>query len=540
MNQNAKSNELSPARGERQGGEGLLNSPAVLRALQNRRAILAAERLTAAHKTECAMREHVWFPRMKQKIRAYCDNCGACKTAKAFKRHHAGALKSTIYWEVFDDWAIDLQGPFLESVNGNKYHLHMVCLASNWNVSVAIPNKEARTVAAAIHKNLIIGGPCTTPKRIVSDKGSEFIAAVTEELFKFKQFGIKHLTSTAGHPTSNAVCERGHRTYGAIMRAFLHKYGVDWEDSLAYAAFAMNTHVIEGTNVTPYELVFGRKPSDPNALAVKDPHLWGPKADKRYLSPPEFTRLRRARMADTESQMILERLDRIKKNQSIVRQKQYSYAYDVGELALRWTANPKVGVYGKLAYKTTGPYEVVAKHPRNPDVYALRPLAKPNADPTMVHIRELVPYITRDAHEKQEQTDVDQEADALLEVKVGDHLLLKNGPRDFLTKVLSREGPYVTVHYYNTKNKDKDKELKLVYYRQNPDVEGEHYEEIYVDSLSTAKQTQGWAPWTEQIHLHLFYQRIVEERDMKIKPTGRHITPLRRAAIRKAGPLVAP
>ena len=182
-----------------------------------------------AHKTECAMREHVWFPKMKQKIRAYCDNCGACKTAKAFKRHHAGALKSTIYWEVFDDWAIDLQGPFLESVNGNKYHLHMVCLASNWNVSVAIPNKEARTVAAAIHKNLIIGGPCTTPKRIVSDKGSEFIAAVTEELFK--QFGIKHLTSTAGHPTSNAVCERGHRTYGAIMRAFLHKYGVDWEDS---------------------------------------------------------------------------------------------------------------------------------------------------------------------------------------------------------------------------------------------------------------------------------------------------------------------
>ena len=39
---------------------------------------------------------------------------------------------------------------------------------------------------------------------------------------------------------------------------------------------------------------------------------------------------------------------------------------------------------------------------------------------------------------------------------------------------------------------------------------------------------------------HLFYQRIVEDKDMKIKPTGRHITPLRRAAIRKAGPLVAP
>ena len=141
-----------------------------------------------------------------------------------------------------------------------------------------------------------------------------------------------------------------------------------------------------------------------------------------------------------------------------MRKHQYSYKYEVGEYALRWTANPRVGVYGKLASKTTGPYEITARHPRNPDVYALRPLHQPNAEPKMVHIRELVPYITRAAHEKQEQTDVDQEADAILEVKVGDHLLLKNGPRGFLTKVLSREGPYVTVHYYNTKNKDKDKD----------------------------------------------------------------------------------
>ena len=48
------------------------------------------------------------------------------------------------------------------------------------------------------------------------------------------------------------------------------------------------------------------------------------------------------------------------------------------------------------------------------DVYALRPLHQPNAEPKMVHIRELVPYITRAAHEKEEQTDVDQEADAVL------------------------------------------------------------------------------------------------------------------------------
>ena len=77
-------------------------------------------------------------------------------------------------------------------------------------------------------------------------------------------------------------------------------------------------------------------------------------------------------------------------------------------------------------------------------------------------------------------------------------------------------------------------------HRQNPDADGEEYQEIFADKLTTKQQADGYVAWTEQIHLHLFYQRIVETKDMKIKPTGRHITPLRRAAIRKAGPLVAP
>ena len=82
------------------------------------------------------------------------------------------------------------------------------------------------------------------------------------------------------------------------MRAFLHKYGKDWDDSAAYACYAINTHIISGTTVTPYELVFGRKPEDPNSVAVQDEELWGVKADRRYLSPAAFSRLRRGRLAE--------------------------------------------------------------------------------------------------------------------------------------------------------------------------------------------------------------------------------------------------
>ena len=63
----------------------------------------------------------------------------------------------------------------------------------------------------------------------------------------------------------------------------------------------------------------------------------------------------------------MESLEAVRRNQSTLKRVQCEYRYGVGDLVLRWTANPKVGVYGKLAYKCTGPYKIVGIHDRNPD-----------------------------------------------------------------------------------------------------------------------------------------------------------------------------
>ena len=144
---------------------------------------------------------------------------------------------------------------------------------------------------------------------------------MTQQLFK--QFGIRHLRSGVASPTSNSYCERQHRTYNQIMRAFLHKYGRDWDESAAYACYAIiNTHAIAGTNVSPYELVFGRKPEDPNSVAVQDDALWGKKADKRYLSPAEFSRLRRGRMSEVKEQVMMETMEASRRNQATLKKVQ--------------------------------------------------------------------------------------------------------------------------------------------------------------------------------------------------------------------------
>ena len=116
----------------------------------------------------------------------------------------------------------------------------------------------------------------------------------------------------------------------------------------------------------------------------------------------------------------------------------------------------KTRIAGKLAYKCTGPYKIVDVNPRNPDVYRLVPLGQPNREPTSHHVRELCPYVTQEAHERQKPAPVGiVEDDLLKELKVGDHLLLKNGKRDYLTLVTKIDGQYVTVQYYNKKKPTK-------------------------------------------------------------------------------------
>ena len=183
-------------------------------------------------------------------------------------------------------------------------------------MSVALPDKKAATVALAIHEHVVLNGPTTCPQKLISDNGSEFVNAIADEMCK--QFGIKHLRATPYHPTGNAFVERPHRTYNSIMRTFLHKYGKEFDETLPYACRALNTHAFDGTTVSPYELVFGMKPIDPNSAALIEKHcLWGKPAAERFQSPQESIQLLRARLDEVRTQLTTARLQVLRRNQSL-------------------------------------------------------------------------------------------------------------------------------------------------------------------------------------------------------------------------------
>lgn len=73
-----------------------------------------------------------------------------------------------------------------------------------------------------------------------------------------KRFRIKKIQTTAFRPQSNGSLERSHHVLGKYMKQFVGHN--EWHSWLELAIFSSDTCVHEGTEFTPYELVF-RKPA---------------------------------------------------------------------------------------------------------------------------------------------------------------------------------------------------------------------------------------------------------------------------------------
>ena len=59
-------------------------------------------------------------------------------------------------------------------------------------------------MAKAFHEHVIIGGVCRSPTKLLSDRGTEFLNELFEELLK--QFQLSHFKTSPYHPTGNAQC----------------------------------------------------------------------------------------------------------------------------------------------------------------------------------------------------------------------------------------------------------------------------------------------------------------------------------------------
>src|SRR5690606_28394896 len=159
-----------------------------------------------------------------------------------------------------DEVHIDFLGTYPSTTEGYKWILNIVDSFSNYMVLVPMVNATVFNMAKAIANNWIFKHGI--PQTIVSDRGSNFLSRVADELSKTYGYNLKF--TTAYNPQANGKVERSNRFIVERFRLIkleLNKIKpnltYNWSDYLDYIAYVWNNLSTRNSNITPWEICNG-------------------------------------------------------------------------------------------------------------------------------------------------------------------------------------------------------------------------------------------------------------------------------------------
>jgi hypothetical protein len=113
------------------------------------------------------------------------------------------------------------------------------------------------------------------PKRIISDRGSQFTSRFWESLHR--ALGTNLSFSTAFHPQTGGQTERVNQIVEDMLRAYVLSYGAKWEDCLPFTEFSYNNSDQASLQMAPFETLYGRKCRTPlNWSEIGESQVFGP------------------------------------------------------------------------------------------------------------------------------------------------------------------------------------------------------------------------------------------------------------------------
>ncbi|GLB43852.1 putative retrotransposable element tf2 155 kda protein type 1-like [Lyophyllum shimeji] len=198
-----------------------------------------------------------WWPQMPRYIGSYTSTCDLCQRTKVRRQLPMGQLHLLPIPE--GCWSVVSVDFIVELPEAHGYDAVMVVVDSVGKRAHFIPTHTTCTAmgAANLYRKHVwkLHG---LPDAFVSDRGPQFIAEFTQELYRL--LGIKLSTSTAYHPQSDGQTERVNQELEQYLRVFCNERQDDWDDLLPEAEFQYNNHVHSATKFTPFMLDTGRNP----------------------------------------------------------------------------------------------------------------------------------------------------------------------------------------------------------------------------------------------------------------------------------------
>ena len=211
-----------------------------------------------SRKTSNRLEDWYW-PNKNSDIVKYCTSCIVCaknNPPPSYTKMALGKLPEVHRFNMRIH--IDLIGPYPASGDLNyKYCLVISDAYSSFIKIVPIINKTTEEVCKALLNGWI--SQYSIPSHITLDAGSEFTSKLFKELST--TLGCELRYSSVAHPMSNGQVERANRNIITYIRKFIDNNHKEWSNLMNNVMFALNTSLHSDKFYTPYELVYGQKPT---------------------------------------------------------------------------------------------------------------------------------------------------------------------------------------------------------------------------------------------------------------------------------------
>eukprot|EP00253_Pinus_taeda_P015024 PITA_15024 len=201
-------------------------------------------------------KDYFW-PWMKKNVAEYLAQCLECQQIKAEHQHLDGLLQPLPIpeWKC-ETISIDFITELPKAKKNNDSIMVVVDKLSKATHFIYVQSTyRAAQIAHIFMQNVFrLHG---LPKTIISDRDVKFTSAFWRTLFV--ELGTQLNFSTAYHPQTDEQTERVNQVVEDMVRAYVMQQPMLWEEYLHLVEFAYNNGYHTSMQMSPFEVLYGRK-----------------------------------------------------------------------------------------------------------------------------------------------------------------------------------------------------------------------------------------------------------------------------------------